>query len=79
VAALVDAIGEPVFALGHSYGAEIILGALLLTRNIGKFVHYEGGIPAVYPTPVPRPHPGTHRRRRPGSRLGDSLSRHCRN
>jgi pimeloyl-ACP methyl ester carboxylesterase len=52
VAAFVDAIGGPVFALGHSYGAQVTLGALLLTRNIRKFVHYEGGIPAVYPTPV---------------------------
>jgi pimeloyl-ACP methyl ester carboxylesterase len=29
------------------------LGALLLTPNIKKFVHYEGGILAVYPTAVP--------------------------
>ena len=53
VAALVDAIGDPVLVVGHSYGAEVTLGALLLTPNIKKFVHYEGGIPAVYPTPVP--------------------------
>lgn len=52
VVALVDAIGEAVFAVGHSYGAGVTLGALPLTRNISKFVHYEGGIPAVYPTPV---------------------------
>lgn len=52
VAAVVDAIGDPVLVIGHSYGAEVTLGALLLTRNIRKFVHYEGGIPAVYPTPV---------------------------
>jgi pimeloyl-ACP methyl ester carboxylesterase len=51
VAAVVDAIGEPVFVLGHSYGAGVALGALLLTRNIRSFVHYEGGIPAAYPTP----------------------------
>jgi pimeloyl-ACP methyl ester carboxylesterase len=53
VAALVDGIGDPAFVVGHSYGAEVTLGALLLTRNIKMFVHYEGGIPAVYPTPVP--------------------------
>lgn len=52
VAALVDAIGEPSFVVGHSYGAEITLGALPLTPNINRFVHYEGGIPAIYPTPV---------------------------
>ena len=53
VAAVVDAIGEPVLVVGHSYGAEATLGALLLTPNIKKFVHYEGGIPAVYPSPLP--------------------------
>lgn len=52
VAALVDAIGR-VLVVGHSYGAGVTLGALLLTPNIKKFVHYEGGIPAAYPTPVP--------------------------
>jgi pimeloyl-ACP methyl ester carboxylesterase len=52
VAALVDAIGGPVLVVGHSYGAEVALGALLLTTNIKSFVHYEGGIPAVYPTPA---------------------------
>ncbi len=52
VAAVVGAIGEPVFAVGHSYGAQVILGALPSTPLIRKFVHYEGGSPAVYPTPV---------------------------
>jgi pimeloyl-ACP methyl ester carboxylesterase len=52
VAAVVETIGEPVFAVGHSYGAQVILGALPSTPLIRKFVHYEGGIPAVYPTPV---------------------------
>lgn len=52
VSALVEAIGDPVLVVGHSYGAEVTLGALLLTPNIKKFVHYEGGIPAVYPTPA---------------------------
>ncbi|MFN2526783.1 MAG: alpha/beta fold hydrolase [Actinomycetota bacterium] len=53
VAAVVETIGDAVFVVGHSYGAETTLGALLLTDNIKKFVHYEGGIPAIYPTPVP--------------------------
>ncbi|MDQ4028705.1 MAG: alpha/beta hydrolase, partial [Actinomycetota bacterium] len=52
VAAVVDAIGEPTFVIGHSYGAEITLGALPSTPNIKKFVHYEGGIPAIFPTPI---------------------------
>jgi pimeloyl-ACP methyl ester carboxylesterase len=53
VAAMVDAIGDPVLVVAHSYGAGVTLGALLLTPNIKRFVHYEGGIPAAYPTPVP--------------------------
>lgn len=53
VASVADAIADPVLVVGHSYGAEVALGALLLARNIKKLVHYEGGIPAVYPTPDP--------------------------
>ena len=34
IAAVVDAIGEPAFVIGHSYGAEITLGALLLTPRL---------------------------------------------
>jgi pimeloyl-ACP methyl ester carboxylesterase len=53
VSAVVDAVGDPVLVVGHSYGAGVTLGALLLTPNIKRFVHYEGGIPAAYRTPEP--------------------------
>lgn len=41
VAAVVDAIGEPVLLLGHSYGALCALEASLRTRNLRKLVLYE--------------------------------------
>ena len=41
VAAVIDAIGEPVFLLGHSYGAVCSLEASLRTRNLRKLVLYE--------------------------------------
>src|SRR5918998_2141072 len=41
VAAVVDSLGEPVFLLGHSYGALCALEAALLTRNVRKLVLYE--------------------------------------
>lgn len=41
VAAVVDAISEPSFLLGHSYGAVCSLEASLLTRNVRKLVLYE--------------------------------------
>jgi pimeloyl-ACP methyl ester carboxylesterase len=42
VAALIQAIGEPVFLLGHSYGGHCALGAaLLVPRLIRKLVVYE--------------------------------------
>jgi pimeloyl-ACP methyl ester carboxylesterase len=46
VAAVVDAIGEPVFLLGHSYGGICALEAARLTANIRKLILYEP------PTPV---------------------------
>jgi pimeloyl-ACP methyl ester carboxylesterase len=52
VAALVDSIGEPVFLLGHSYGAICTLEASLLTQGIRKLVLYEPPIPTedfMYP------------------------------
>ncbi len=45
VAAVVDAIGEPVFLLGHSYGAVCSLEATRLTNNVKKLVLYEPPIP----------------------------------
>ena len=41
VAAVVDSFGEPVFLLGHSYGAICALEASLLTPNVRKLVLYE--------------------------------------
>jgi pimeloyl-ACP methyl ester carboxylesterase len=41
IAAVVDAIGEPVLLLGHSYGAICALEASLRTRNLRKLVLYE--------------------------------------
>jgi pimeloyl-ACP methyl ester carboxylesterase len=41
IAAVVDAIGQPVLLLGHSYGAICALEASLRTRNLRKLVLYE--------------------------------------
>jgi pimeloyl-ACP methyl ester carboxylesterase len=45
VAATVDAIGEPVDVLGHSYGVLCALEAALRTTKIRKLVLYEPAIP----------------------------------
>ena len=50
VAAVVDAIGGPVYLLGHSYGAVCALEAALLARNIAKLILYEP------PIQMPSPH-----------------------
>jgi pimeloyl-ACP methyl ester carboxylesterase len=42
IAAVVDAIGEPVDLLGHSFGGLLALEATLLTQNIRRLVLYEG-------------------------------------
>ena len=49
VAAVVDAIGSPVFLLGHSYGAICALEAALLTPNIARLILYEP--PIQMPSP----------------------------
>lgn len=41
VAAVVDAIGEPAYLLGHSYGAVCSLEAALRTPNVRRLVLYE--------------------------------------
>jgi pimeloyl-ACP methyl ester carboxylesterase len=56
VAAVIDAIGEPVFLLGHSYGAICSLEASLLTDKVRRLILYEPPIPIgepVYPLGVP--------------------------
>jgi pimeloyl-ACP methyl ester carboxylesterase len=53
--AVVEAIGEPVFVLGHSYGGICALEASLLTDRIRRLVLYEPPIPTgvpLYPTGV---------------------------
>lgn len=56
VAAVVEAIGEPVFTLGHSYGGVCSLEASLLTDKISRLILYEPPIPTglpQYPSGVP--------------------------
>lgn len=45
IAAVVDAIGEPVNLFGHSFGALCALEAALITPNLHKLVLYEPAIP----------------------------------
>ena len=52
IAAVIDAIGEPVHLLGHSFGAVCSLEASLRTRNLRKLVLYEPPIrtnASIYP------------------------------
>lgn len=56
IAAVVEAIGEPVSILGHSYGAVCSLEASLLTDGISRLALYEPPIPTgveMYPPGVP--------------------------
>jgi pimeloyl-ACP methyl ester carboxylesterase len=56
VAAVVEAIGEPVCILGHSYGAVSSLEGALLADKIRRLVLYEPPIPTglpMYPPGVP--------------------------
>ena len=55
IVALVNSIGEPVFLLGHSYGALCSLEAALRTSHLRKLVLYEPPIPTgieIYPSEV---------------------------
>jgi pimeloyl-ACP methyl ester carboxylesterase len=56
VAAIIDALAEPAYLLGHSYGGICALEAALLTTNIQKLVLYEPPIPvtneSIYPEGV---------------------------
>jgi pimeloyl-ACP methyl ester carboxylesterase len=56
IAAVVKAIDDPVYLLGHSYGGLVALEAALLTDNIKKLILYEPPVPAgkpFYPPGVP--------------------------
>lgn len=55
IAALVEAIGSPVFLLGHSYGGLCSLEALLVTGAVRRVIFYEPPVPMgtpVYPAGV---------------------------
>lgn len=52
VAAVVEAIGEPVFLLGHSSGGLCSLEASLLTDNVSRLILYEPPVPGIAP-PIP--------------------------
>jgi len=45
IVAVIEAINEPVFLLGHSYGANCCLEAVLLTDKIRRLILYEPDIP----------------------------------
>ena len=49
VAAVIEAIGEPVFLLGHSYGAVCSLEASRLTDKVRRLILYEPPIPTIHP------------------------------
>jgi pimeloyl-ACP methyl ester carboxylesterase len=53
VAAVVEAIGGPVFVLGHSFGGRCSLEAALLTDKIDRLILYEPSIPAFAPSVPP--------------------------
>lgn len=49
VAAVVEAIAEPVFVLGHSFGGLCSLEAALLTDKVSRLILYETSLPSVAP------------------------------
>lgn len=56
VSTVLDFIGEPVFVLGHSYGAVCALEGALLTNKIRRLILYEPPIPTgvpMYPENLP--------------------------
>jgi pimeloyl-ACP methyl ester carboxylesterase len=56
VAAVIEDVGEPVFLLGHSYGAICSLEAALLTDKVRRLILYEPPIPLggpIYPPGTP--------------------------
>lgn len=56
MAAVVEAIGEPSFVLGHSYGGICSLEASLLTDKVARLILYEPPIPTglpQYPPGIP--------------------------
>ncbi len=49
VVAVLDALGEPVYVLGHSYGAVCSLEAAVLTDRVSRLILYEPPIPTGLP------------------------------
>jgi pimeloyl-ACP methyl ester carboxylesterase len=47
VAALLEAIGEPTYLFGHSYGGLCALHAMLLTKHVKRLVLYEPYAPVL--------------------------------
>jgi pimeloyl-ACP methyl ester carboxylesterase len=55
LAAVIESVGEPVFLLGHSYGAHCALAAAhRLPGRVRKLVLYEPGRPSLFPGILPR-------------------------
>lgn len=52
IATVVDAIGEPAFLLGHSFGAVCSLEAALRTDNVEKLILYEPPLQMPLPSDV---------------------------
>ena len=42
IAAVVDALGQQMTVLGHSYGGPIAIGAATRTQHIARVIAYEG-------------------------------------
>lgn len=53
IAAVVDAVDEPVHVLGHSYGGICVLEAALRTRNLATLVLYEPALGLNGPAGIP--------------------------
>lgn len=53
IAAVVEAIGEPAFVLGHSYGGVCSLEASLLSDRVRRLILYEPPIPTGLPQYAP--------------------------
>ncbi len=68
VAAVVQAAGEDVYLVGHSYGAICCLEAALLTPAIGRMTLYEPPIPTAGRVVFP---PGAHESVRDAAASGD--------
>ena len=53
IVALVEAIGEPISIMGHSFGGLLSLEAALLTDQIKQLILYEPHVPEIIPAPAP--------------------------